>query len=119
MANREGCSQGFWKTEQHLDNWPPTGYNPNDIFNTVFDRNVFDPALTLFQVLNPETPVNLLKQLSLQAVAALLNAAHPDINYPLTTAQVISKFQAAFDSGDYEPTKDLFDAYNNLFCPLS
>lgn len=119
MGIREGCSQGFWSQERNLPNWVPTGFLPTDIFNIVFDRNAADPATTtLFQALNPVTPVTLLEQLIQQATAALLNAAHPDINYPLTVNEVISLFQAAFDSGDYETTKNLFDQYNNLFCPL-
>ena len=34
------------------------------------------------------------------AVAALLNAASPDVNYPLTTAQVISQVNAALASNN-------------------
>ncbi len=52
-----------------------------------------------------------------QAVAALLNAASADVDYPLTVAQVIAQTNAAIASGDYEATKDLFDQYNNLTAP--
>lgn len=34
------------------------------------------------------------------AAAALLNAAHPDVDYPLTTAQVTSRVNDALGSGD-------------------
>jgi hypothetical protein len=53
------------------------------------------------------------------AVAALLSAASPDVAYPLTTAQVIAAYNAAYASGDYETQKNIFDRYNNLGCPLN
>ena len=63
-----------------------------------------------------------LKALARHAVAALLNAAHPDIDpapeYD-TPAEVIAAFQAAFASGDYETTKDALQASNESGCPLS
>jgi hypothetical protein len=52
-----------------------------------------------------------------QAVAALLNAASADVDYPLTAAQVIALTNAAITTGLYEGTKDLFDEYNNLTAP--
>jgi hypothetical protein len=57
-----------------------------------------------------------------QAVAALLDASDPDVDYPLSAAEVISLTQAALDSGDpmlIENTKDEFDTANNGGCPLS
>jgi hypothetical protein len=119
MGIREGCTQGYWGQEQHFDSWGPTGYTTTTLFSSAFGRTLPDPNATLLDALNPQGSVSQLEQLAQQATAALLNAAHPDINYPLTTAQVISKFQAAFDSGNYEATKDLFDGYNNSFCPLN
>ena len=57
-----------------------------------------------------------------QAVAALLNAAHPDVAYPRTAAQVISTVNAALASNDRTAILALasaLDAENNLRCPLS
>jgi len=113
----EGCTPGFWRQPQHFDNWVPTGFSPDDDFDTIFGRNAFDPDITLLQALTLEGGG--LEALARQAVAALLNAAHPDVNYPFTEVQVISLFQAAFDSNNFEPTKDQFDAANNQGCPLS
>jgi hypothetical protein len=59
-----------------------------------------------------------LNRLMAQATAALLNAAHDGVNYPFTDDEVIAKFQAAFDSGDYGPTADAFAAANDGECPL-
>ena len=52
-----------------------------------------------------------------QAVAALLNAAHPNINYPLTIDAVIESVNTALTSGDRDTMLDLadiLDDYNNL-----
>ena len=62
-----------------------------------------------------------LNALARHAVAALLNAADPDVDPdPLfdTTAEVIAAFQDAFDSGDFQPTKNLFAASNEAGCPI-
>jgi hypothetical protein len=60
-----------------------------------------------------------LEALGRHAVAALLNSAPGGPAYPLTTAQVIAAFNAAFASGVYEAQKDIFDRNNNLGCPLN
>jgi hypothetical protein len=51
-------------------------------------------------------------------VAAALNAANPEVGYVYTIDEVVGMFQAAFDSGDFETTKDLFAAANEVCCPL-
>lgn len=56
--------------------------------------------------------------LARQAVAALLNAAHPDIDYDLTEDQVKAEFQEALASGDYRPTQILFENLNKQGCPI-
>jgi hypothetical protein len=56
------------------------------------------------------------------AVPALLNAAHPDVDYPLTTAQIISQVNAALASNDRSTILALaatLDRYNNRGCPLN
>jgi hypothetical protein len=55
------------------------------------------------------------------AVAALLNAAHPDVNstaFP-TPAHVIAATQAAVSGGTVEATKNAFEAANEAGCPLN
>lgn len=113
----QGCTPGFWKQPQHFDSWIPTGFSPSNDFDTIFGRDAFNPDITLLQALN--LGGGGLNALARQAVAAILNAAHPNINYPFTVSQIISMFQSAFDSGNYEPTKDQFDDANNQGCPLS
>jgi hypothetical protein len=56
------------------------------------------------------------------AVASLLNAAHPDVNFPSTIAEVIADVNAALASGDRSTMLALagaLDADNNLGCPLN
>lgn len=109
----QGCTPGYWKQSQHFDSWP-AAYSPSTSFESVFGRDV------------PGNPTLLdalglggggLKALMRHAAAALLNSA--SVNYGLTTGQVITKFQAAYDSKDYETTKNLFDTLNNKGCPLN
>jgi hypothetical protein len=55
-----------------------------------------------------------------QAVAALLNYAHPDIEYEFSQEdEVITMFQGAFASGDYQQTEDRFYIANDMACPMS
>jgi hypothetical protein len=62
------------------------------------------------------------KALTRHATAALLNASSSDVNAEAafdTTAEVIAAYQAAFDSGDYELTKDAFEEADEEGCPLN
>jgi hypothetical protein len=110
----EGCTPGYWKQSQHFDSYP-AGYAPTDLFDTYF-ANAF-PGMTLVQVAGQGGGG--LKALGRHTVAALLNAASSGVDYDLTTAQVISAFDAAFASGNYEATKDVFEGYNEQGCPLN
>jgi len=56
------------------------------------------------------------------AVSALLNSASPDVDYPLTTAQVIAQVNAALASNNRSTMLTLaaqLDLFNNLGCPLN
>jgi hypothetical protein len=56
------------------------------------------------------------------AVAALLNAAHPNIDYPRTAAQIIADVNAALASGNRNTILALasqLDKDNNLGCPIN
>jgi hypothetical protein len=110
----EGCTPGFWKN--HPEAFAGTGFSPTTTLGSVFTglsptyaSLTFDEALSLGG--------GGLNALLRQAVAALLNASSPDVDYPLSAAEVISLTNAAIASGDYEATKDLFDESNNLTAP--
>jgi hypothetical protein len=123
----EGCTPGYWKVSQHFDSWVPTGYTTNQTLESVFDvPNVFGlDNNTLLQALsfkggsgNTAAARILLRS----AVAALLNAAHPSINYPRTPASVIADVNAALASNN-RPTmirlKNQLDRDNNAGCPIN
>lgn len=111
----EGCTPGYWKQPQHLDSWVATGYAPTDIYSSVFGVG---PNVTLLEALNFNGAGATATALAKHSTAALLNAAHPDVDYDFTVAQVIAAVQAAFASGDFEGVKDTFDFYNNQGCSI-
>lgn len=112
----QGCTPGYWKQNHHFDSW--VGYDPTDSFDTVFGR--VTGIGTLEDALKAKGGG--INALARHAAAALLNASSGDVNYAdglKTTAQVIAAFQAAFDSGDYETTKNIFEEGNETGCPLN
>jgi protocatechuate 3,4-dioxygenase beta subunit len=93
VTGGEGLTPGYWKQTHHFPTWGPTGYAPANSFNTVF--GVSDPDNpTLLQAL--QTGGGGFNALGRHAVAALLNSAHPTVEYKFTTAQVIAKVQSAY-----------------------
>lgn len=55
------------------------------------------------------------------AISAVLNAAHPDVNYPRTVGEIVTSVNDALDSHDRSTILSLasaLNADNNLFCPL-
>jgi hypothetical protein len=103
----EGLTPGYWKN--HLDDWVPTGYGPDDSFNDIFGV-VTDPALTLDEAVNKKG--NSINSLIRHAVAALLNANHPNIDYDLTEAEVIAIVQEGFATGNYKDAKNILEPFN-------
>jgi hypothetical protein len=111
-SSSEGCSVDFWSDEENNEDWPAQ-YTPNTLFSSVFD-NAF-PGLTLGQVLDQSgTGLNALGR---QVVAALLNAATIQ-DFELTTAEVISMFNAAFPGGNYAELTVTLLELNSGDCPF-
>jgi hypothetical protein len=55
------------------------------------------------------------------AVAALLNAKHPDVDYPLSSSTIVSRVNSALASGNkttIENLKNELDRFNNLKATL-
>jgi len=90
-----GCTPGYWKN--HLDSWAATGYSPGDDFDATFGTDFFAPDITL------DDAANLggggINKTARHGTAALLSAAHPEVNYPYTVAEVIAYVQ----TGNIEP----------------
>ena len=106
----EGCSQGYWKN--HTASWGLTDYNTYDRYEDVFGVPY---EKTLLQALNSGGGGQ--NALGRQAVAALLNASHPSVDYFYAEDEVIEIVQDAYDTGDYERAKDLLEEHTSP-CPL-
>ena len=121
----EGCSPGYWKN--HADSWAATGYATSQVVQTVFNAAVLYPSLgfaTLQQGLSfgggsgAEGGARILLR---AGIAALLNAAHPDVGYPRSSADVLAQVNAALASQSRNVMLALatsLDVDNNLGCPL-
>jgi hypothetical protein len=117
----EGLSPGHWR--KHLDQWHT--YTPSETIHSVFVINTVYLILsgtTFLQALTfrggPSLP-GAAKIVLRSAVAALLNAAHPEINYPLSEEEVISQVNSALASlnrGTLLSLAEILDTYNNLGC---
>lgn len=118
MGLFQGCTPGFWKQPQHIDSW--VGFLPTQNYDEVFGVDFFTPDRTLLVALS--TGGGGLDALGRHSVAALLNASNPDVNYPLSVAEIIDLVQAIEpeeDPEEIENLKDLFQDFNEAFCPLS
>lgn len=113
----QGCTPGYWRQAHHYDSWT-SPYTPSTPFSAVF-ANAF-PGMTLGQVV--QLGGGGLNALGRSAVASLLNAASPNVNFDYSTMQVINAFNSAFATGNkklFEQQKDVLDFLNNQGCPLN
>ena len=122
---KEGCGPGYWKNT--LDSWEITNYSPQQTVESVFnvpDQFGYD-EMTLLAVLqdgggtgNAGAGRILLRA----ATAAILNAAHRDVDYSTTLQYIITQTNTALNSGNkttmLQLTKTL-DKYNNQNCPFN
>lgn len=120
----EGCGLGFWKN--HGPAWAATGYLTTDTVGDVFNSAPVSLAgSSLLDALSFKGGSTLdgAKQILLrQAVAALLNAAHPDVNYPRSEPDVIAAANTQLASSTRSAILTLagqLDSDNNLGCPLN
>jgi hypothetical protein len=86
----EGCTPGYWRQPQH--SWADTGFSRDDDFDTTFGTDYFDPDIPLGEAIWARGGgVN---KVARHGTAALLSVAHPDVDYPLSEAEVIAAVQA-------------------------
>ena len=103
----EGCTPGFWRN--HLSWWACAGYSPNDKVNAVFGcQLVPDNNLSMGTVIAAPQTYGVLP---FHAIAALLNASCPDVDFGLSAGEVKDLACA----GD----KDTLAEENEMGCPLS
>ena len=122
----QGCPASFWvENQQSIGTrlvWP-AGYFPEDKFGS---SAYFNTQITISGIDNPSFIDALnsqndgIEKLARQSVTALLNAAHPKVEYPLSITQVISMTDDAILHSDYS-VADTFATYNNFgnseLCP--
>ncbi|KPJ78417.1 MAG: hypothetical protein AMJ54_03450, partial [Deltaproteobacteria bacterium SG8_13] len=110
----EGLSPGYWKQRHHFDDW--VGFRPGDRYEKIFDVNASGCKSLLDALRTKGGKENALLR---HSTAALLNAAHPHIDYAFSQAEIIDMVQAAFASGNYEDAKNQFEAQNEKGADLS
>jgi hypothetical protein len=118
----EGCTPGFWKN--HPEAW--VTYSPTQTLASVFSAAGLGTlgSTSLIDALSFHGGPTLTdaKQILLRhAVAALLNAAHPGVDFGMTTAEVISLVNTALASTDRQTilaAKDVLAGLNEAGCPL-
>ena len=125
VEGEEGCTPGFWKN--HASAWAATGFTSGQNLESVFD--VPDAYgldnFTLLQALSfsgGSTTAAKAQILLRAAVAALLNAGHPDVDYAQSAASIITEVNAALASGSNATILALateLDTQNNAGCPIS
>jgi hypothetical protein len=121
----EGCTPGFWKN--HRSRWAATGFSPTQTLESVFnvpDAFGVDNATLLAALSFPGGPAvaDAARLLLHHAVAALLNASHPGVDYPRTAASIIADVNAALATNSRSTMlalKNRLDRDNNLGCPLN
>ncbi len=135
VAHEYGCTPGYWKN--HTSAW--VGYSPDQTLATVFpglranytDGSTLDTSATLLEALRfpgGSTDAQAAQILLRAAVAALLNAAHPEVHaWNGDTASVI---EWTVNSTVYLPADGrthrssmlalayVYDQENNVGCPL-
>ena len=89
---------GYWKVSKHLSEWQETGYDPLDSFGGVFHiKTIFN--MKLIDVLHLGGGGT--KALGRHAVAAILNASHPDVSYLYTAEEVKLMVSGVLGAGAY------------------
>jgi len=108
----EGCRPWFWR--RHRAEWPDE-YAPTMRVSEVFGVDVRrDPTLKRSLRWFGWRHRGLMRH----AVAGLLNAASPDVNYMFTEEEVIAIVQEAFETRRYRAAKRQLRAANREVCPL-
>jgi hypothetical protein len=121
----EGLTPGYWKNWEKHD-WP-SPYTKDTLVNSVFSNSSQypeldgDDLLDALQYHGGKNDIGAARILLRSAVGAVLNAAHPDIDYPLSLSSIIKDVNDALASHDRSimlDLKDIFDDYNNLGAEL-
>ncbi|MDH4070428.1 MAG: hypothetical protein OEV30_08385, partial [Ignavibacteria bacterium] len=124
--SNEGCTPGYWKN--HEDSWGPTGLITSQTMPSVFSEAGSYPELVSASLIDALAfgggpgVEGAARNLARAAVAALLNASHPDVAYTMSSADLIAAVNGAFASGHRDTMLALMESLdndNNLGCPLN
>ena len=113
----EGCSPGFWKNRGYSQGWWDSVYHPGRSFGEVFGYYPFDEDPSLHEVICfcAGGGTNIDRMLGFHAVAALQNAAHPNVRFVYSVEKVIGyTYDAYMGKLNKWDVKDNFDVFNNL-----
>ncbi len=114
---KQGLTPGYWKN--HLSAWPAPFNASTTVAGAGFVGSLYQDV-SLSKALDGGGGPGVAgaqKILLRAAAAALLNATSSNVNYPLSSAQVLAQTNAAIASGDRGTMLELaatLDAYNNL-----
>lgn len=117
----EGCTPGYWRNHSayakgnQQDAWIGTGYAADDGFDATFGVTSSDGD-TLYEAVTSKGGGE--QALQRHAVAALLNAAS-SVDSIYDASDVIDLVRSAYESGQFEGTKNLFAYQNEMGCPLN
>jgi cysteine-rich repeat protein len=114
----EGCTPGYWKQDHHFCNWPPP-YTPSTKFLDVFTQcgGQYPANQTLVGALS--TGGGGFKAMGRHAVAALLNAASPQVESDLEVNEVIDLVNDACTGAQSVSTvHGILAGFNEQDCPL-
>ena len=123
----QGCTPGYWKAnvKKGAGEWALAGYSPAQTVGSAgFAAGSFngDSLLEALEYGGGSGVDGATRNLLRAAVAALLNAANPTVEYPRTAASIIADVNAAIAGGDRAAILALagaLDADNNLGCPIN
>lgn len=126
-GGEDGCSHGYWKN--HPENW--VSYTPETELGAVFHFTECtnydycqlqnDSFMDALNYGGGRGTLGAAKIMFKQAVSALLNAAHPDINYPNDEAWIITyvNYRIEWNSRDNMLwLAEVLDGWNNQYCPF-
>lgn len=85
----QGCGPGFWKN--HVAAWAAAGIFPDAAFNASFGVDWFGEDFSLADALKSRGGGR--QKLARHGTAALLNAASPEVRYPLDVSAVVAAVQ--------------------------
>jgi hypothetical protein len=126
----EGCTPGYYKNlRKHLFAWVQAGYDPNQSVASVFSEAANAPysalgAASLHDGLSFQGGDSVEEKAEIllrAAIAAVLNASNPNVEYPRSAGAVIADVNAALASQDPSVILGLasdLDYDNNRGCPL-